>query len=255
MKKLLLSLLLVSAALLTARAHDHIEVGVDPGNPTRLAFDGNTSQLATYFPLGEAPSSYLYAFPGGAFASELTFSVEGNVLAQPNPAFVRVEMLAVSGPTGGAFSFWEDGAATPTWTQPAGWAASGGNQPSLAASEDGTGYGHIHGRAFSMSQAGVYDVTFRAVDTTGNYTASAPFVVRFTAILPPQLAISKLGASIKLTFTGRPDLIYDVQSSTTLNANDWTTIGDPLDGTGGILEFTDPIGGRPRAFYRLVEYQ
>lgn len=255
MKKLLLSLLVGSVALLTARAHDHIEIGIDPGTPRRLAFDGNTSQLATYFPLGEAPSFYLYAFPGGTFASELTFSIEGNVLEVPSPAYIRVELVAVSGPAGATFSFWDVGASTPTWTRPTGWTAAGADQPSIMASEDGTGQGHIHGRTFSMSQAGVYDVTFRAVDSTANFTASPTFIVRFTAILPPRLSIARQGSSIKLTFTGRSDLIYDVQSSTTLAIDDWTTIGDPLDGSGSLLEFTDPMALRPRVFYRLVEYQ
>ena len=113
----------------------------------------------------------------------------------------------------------------------------------------------IHGRVFTANRAGAYDVTFRAVDTLGHYTASLPFVVHFTALAPPQILISKVSQSIKLTFTSRANLSYDVQSSPTLNANGWTTIGDPLDGTGGALEFTDPIASRPRVFYRLVEYQ
>ena len=133
--------------------------------------------------------------------------------------------------------------------------AAGADQASFFASEDATGYGHIHGRLFTTNKPGSYQVTFRSVDTLGNYATSLPIVVTFTAINPPQLSISKVGSDIRLTFTGRANVIYDVQSSTTLNANDWTTIGGPLDGTGAILQFTDAIAGRPRAFYRLVEYQ
>jgi len=252
MKKLLLLLSLALGPWL-AQAHDHLDVGLAAGNPTRLALTGKTSQLATYFPLGEAPSAYLASFPGGAYACALTFSAFDNTSPPPLGAMVRIEILSVTGPTGGSFSFWEAGATAPTSTRPSGWTAAGADQPAFFASEDGTGYGHLHGRVFTTNRPGVYDVTFRVVDTLGRYPASVPVVVRFTAIAPPQLAISKVGQDIKLTFTSRADLSYDMQSSTTLNANDWTTIATQ-DGTGGLLEFTDPIASRPRVFYRLVEY-
>lgn len=256
MKKLLTFLCLITVVW-TVSAHEHIEIGEDAGASSRLAFDDNPSQIATYFPLGEKPSFEpgLANFPGGIFASELSFSSAGDVLAVPSPSLIRVEVLAVSGPAGGSFSFWEAGASTPTFTRTSGWSASGGNQPSFPVSEDNTGWGHLHGRVFTMSRAGIYDVTLRAVDAMGNYIQSSTIVVRFTAIEPPQLAISKQGAQIELTFTSRLGLIYDVQSSTTLNAAEWTTIGEPLEGDGGPLSFTDPVGGRPRVFYRLVEYR
>lgn len=256
MKKLLLSLFLIGLCQFAWGIHDHIEVRQVPGNPSQLgiiATGTNLTPLATYFPPGQSPSLDLYAFPGGAYATELTFSAFEATSATLGSVFVRVDILAVSGPAGGTFSFWEVGATSPTWTRPSGWTNTVNDKPSLLISEDNTGYGHLHGRAFTTNQPGTYDVTFQVVDTLGHYTASAPFVVHFTAISPPQLSISKVGLSIELAFTSRPDLIYDIQSSTTLNANDWTTI-DTLDGDGGTLQFTDPIAGRPRVFYRLVEY-
>jgi len=257
MIKLLLTLFLVSVCQFSRAAHDHIEVREVPGNPSKLGIIVTTTNLnpvATYFPLGEAPSFDLYAFPGGAYATELTFSAFNSTSTTQDEAYVRVDILAVSGATGGTISFWEDGASSPTHTRPVGWSSGGADNPSFIVSEDNTGYGHRHGRAFTASKAGVYHVTFRMVDTLGNCTSSDPFVVHFTVIDPPQLAISKIGSDIKLTFTGRDGLSYDVQSSTTLQHDAWTTIGDPLDGNGGPLEFFDPIVGRPRVFYRLVEY-
>jgi len=256
MKKLLLSLFLAATSQLAWGIHDHIEVRQVPGNPSQLGIivtGTNLTPVATYFPLGQSPSLNLYAFPGGAYATELTFSAFEATSATLGTAFVRVDILAVSGPAGGTFSFWEDGATSPTWTRPVGWSTAGADKPSFDISEDNTGYGHIHGRAFTTSQPGIYSVTFQVVDTLGHYTASAPFVVQFTAISPPQLSISKVGLSIKLDFTSRDGLVYDIQSSTNLNPNDWTTI-DTLDGDGGALQFTDPIAGRARVFYRLVEY-
>jgi hypothetical protein len=254
MKKCLL-LLACTVLPWTLRAHDHIEIGLDPGTPGKLkVISGQVEQLLTHFPLGEVPSYSTYAFPGGAYATVLTFSAFDNTAPPPNGALIRVDILSVSGPDGGAFSFWEVGAETPTWSRASGWTSSPTDKPSLFASEDGTGYGHIHGRAFSTSKAGIYDVTFQAVDTTGRYVTSDPFVVRFTAVNAPQLAIGSEGGNIKLTFTSRANLAYDLQSSTTLKSDSWTTI-TTLDGSGGTVEFSEPLNNRPRIFYRLVEYQ
>lgn len=235
------------------QAHEHLEVGFDPLNVSRLSINGNLTQKATYFPLGESPSLDLYAFPGGTYASELTFSAFDNIDSPPGNAFIRVKLTGVTGPSGGTFSFWEAGSTSATWTRSTGWTETMGDGPSLAASEDETGYGHIHGRAFTASKPGVYDATFQAVDSLGNYTASLPFVVRFTALAPPALAFGFQGANVRLTFTGRAGLTYDVQSSTSLQPGSWSTI-DTLDGTGVSLEFTEPRNNRPKVFYRIVEY-
>lgn len=252
MKHLLLIILITPA--IGAMAHDHIETRRDPVDPSRLSVFGDFSQTATYFPRGEAPSFALLNLPGGAYTSELTFSAFDNTAPPPNGAFVRVDVLSVEGPEGANFSFWEQNATTPTWTRATGWSAEESGQPVVFASEDGSGYGHLHGRAFTMDRAGVYEVTFQVVDEFGHFTASAPFVVQFTAIDPPQLSIASQGTSLTLTFPSRPDLVYDLQSSTTLDTDDWLTI-DTLDGDGGELEFSDTLGGRPKVFYRLVEYQ
>jgi len=238
----------------TVRAHDHIEIGLDAGQTQLVRVSGQMEQLMTYFPSGEIPSADTASFSGGAFATVLTFSAFDNTSPPPNGALVRIELISVNGPDDGAFSFWEAGAASPTWARASGWETSSSDQPVLFASEDETGYGHIHGRVFSVNKPGVYDITFRAVDTTGAYASSDTIIIRFTAVNPPQLAIGSQGGNIKLTFTSRANLAYDVQSSTTLQTNSWTTI-DTLDGTGGKVEFSEPLNNRPRIFYRIVEYQ
>lgn len=251
--------LLLSALCLTALpllAHDHIEIGLDAATQSQLAVVAGPSQeLATYFPQGEAPSYDTQNFPGAAYASILTFSAFDAYSAPPElGAVVRIDVVSVTGPEGGTFSFWEAGATTATFTRASGWTSSPSDAPSFFASEDGTGWGHIHGRVFSTNKPGVYDVTFQAVDATGEYASSNTFTIRFTAITPPQLAINLQGGDIHLSYASRANLSYDVQSSTTLQPNDWTTI-ETLDGTGGLLEFSEPLGGRPKIFYRLVEYQ
>ncbi len=235
-------------------AHDHIEIGLDPADAARLALSGPGVQVALYVPRGEPFSAYLPQFPGGVYADELTFSAEGNSLDFAEGSLPRAELLAVSGPAGAHFSFWEVGATSPGWTRPTGWVAGEADRPSLPAYEDPTGYGHIHGRAFSVDQPGSYEIVFRAVDAASLRAPSANKTVVFTALLTPQLSIRLESGAAKLAFSSRAGLTYDLQVSTTLADDDWTTI-DWHDGTGAAIEFSDLLDGRPRVFYRLVEYR
>lgn len=248
-----LTCFLIVGLQLTAWCHDHIEVGLS-ANGT-LTTIGRLQQLATLFPIGEAPSSSVANFPGGAYATELTFSAFDSSSTPPLGAIVRVKLVSVTGPSGGAFSFWEAESSSPTWTRPSGWVANPpADQPGIFASEDSSGYGHTHGRVFTFDKAGNYAVTFVAEDASGAYADSAPFTIQFTVIDPPQLSIGVANSTINLTFPSRDGLTYDVQASTTLESGSWTTV-DTLDGDGGSLEFSDPLDNRPRVFYRLVEYQ
>jgi len=255
MKKSLLCALLIALTLCHANAHDHIEVGINPSNPNQLFLDGPATQTALLVPRGEPFSSYLPQFPGGFYANELTFTTEVNGIAFAEGSLPRVEVLSVQGPAGCRFSFWEVGATAPTWSRDTFWAASVSDRPGFEVYEDGTGYGHIHGRAFCFDKPGTYQVTLRVVDDAGVRLPSAPMVLTFEALHPPPLTISAVGTTIRLGFQSRANLVYDVQRSTDLTSGVWTTIGDPLDGTGANLEFSDPLSNRPRVFYRIVEYR
>jgi hypothetical protein len=244
--------LLGFAAVFRLAAHDHIEVGLAPLNPAQLALSGPSTQLALYVPLGEPFSAYLPQFPGQAYADELSFSAEGNVLDFAVGSLARIELLAVTGPSGAQFSFWEVAAIRPTCTRTSGWSATATDRPSFAVYEDATGYGHRHGRAFSMDRPGTYQITFRAVDDALVPRApSVPLTVTFHALLTPPLSLQLVAQNARLRFTSRSGLSYDLQVS--LDLRTWTTI-DFADGTGGALEFSDALAGRPRVFYRLVEY-
>lgn len=239
---------------LVLRAHDHIEAGADPLDETRLALAGPAFQLALHVPPGEPLSNYLPLYPGGYYTTELSFSAEGNVLEFPNGARTRVELVSVTGPAGASFGYWEVGAIAPTFARPTGWLAIEGDRPSFAVYENASGQGHIHGRAFTADQPGDYQIVFRAVDETAAFAPSLPKTVTFRAQSAPQLAIRVESGDARLTFTSRLNLSYDLQVSTTLAPDDWETI-DYADGTGAAVEFTDALAGRPRVFYRLVEYR
>ena len=232
-------------------AHDHVEIGVDPLNATRLGFDGPGYQLATYVPPGEPFSGYLPDFPGDWFACELTFTTEVNALEPAPEANPRIEVLSVQGPPGGSFVFFELGETTPAWSKPAGWT----NAPGDAATIDVIlgGENHVHGRAFAMDLPGEYTVVFRAVDMDALFTPTLPKAVTFVAQSPPRLAVTIAGSSVALSFSSRLNLDYDLQYTTNVASGGWST-QTTIFGDGQSKNHSMSINGMPQAFFRLVEY-
>jgi hypothetical protein len=235
-------------------AHDHVGVGLATGSGTQLGMEGPTMQTAVFIPLREPFSSYLPNFPGGWHISELTFTTEADSLNPANSADPQIELVSVSGPAGGNFGFWDVGATNPTWLRSTGWNSGQGNIPSFPVIYNGDA--HAHGRAFTMDIPGEYTVRFRAVDSNGAYAASANLTIVFRAQQPPQLAIGISGGNVSLSFTSRLNMTYDLQRCENLPSGVWTNV-EPhtfMNGDGVVKVLSDPLGGRPRAFYRLVEY-
>ncbi|MEX1115561.1 MAG: hypothetical protein WEB53_09945, partial [Akkermansiaceae bacterium] len=163
----------------------------------------------------------------------------------------RIEIVSVQGPAGGNFAFWEVGATAPTWLHAADWTGAGATFPVIL-----NGDNHAHGRAFTMDRPGTYTVTFRAVDMTNKFTASANKTITFVAQQPPKLSIDAADGKVSLSFISRANLVYDLQVCTDLGTGTWTNV-EPhtfMDGDGGAIPMTDPVAGRWKAFYRLVEY-
>jgi len=250
MKKLLLAFLL--PVTFHAAAHDHIDIGVDPDDENRLGLYGPVIQYALLVPVGEPFSGYAPNFPGGYYANELTFVTETYVLEPAPGADPRIEFLSVTGPEGSVLAFWEAGANSPTLSMPTGWSAPPDTPLSFPVELGGDG--HLHGRIFTATHAGTYQLTFRAIATAGSWTPSLPKTITFHVLPTPPLSIAVSDGNIELQFKSRTNLNYDIQVSTSLTSNDWT-IADTLLGTGGTLVWSDPLNNRPRIFYRLVEYQ
>jgi len=248
MKKALILFLFIASHTF---AHDHIEVGEDPLNSTRLGLDGPGYQLSVYVPPGEPFSGYLPQFPGDWHASELTFSAEVNALEPAVGANPYVELISVTGPAGGTFSFWEVGATEPTWGKQTGWTNSPGDTPSIAVILSGEN--HVHGRAFTMDTPGEYTVVLRAVDEAGIFTPSLNKTITFVAQQPPPLTLHIQNENAMLSFTSRLNLDYDVQSCTNLTSGAWM-IETTIFGDGSEKNHIMSIIGQPNAFYRLVEY-
>ena len=247
-----MSILLFCTALSAVHAHEHVEVGRVSDSSDQLALSVPDQQLALYVPRGEPFSGYLPQFPGGWYACELTFTTETNPpLESAAGADLRIEIVALTGPAGGSFAFWEVGAVEPTILLPAGWEHNGASFPVVVGGES-----HAHGRAFTMDRPGTYAVTFRAVDAAGEFNPSENKTITFYALPPPKLSIAVAGGNISLAFTSRLNLTYDLQVCTDLRSGVWRNVEQHtlIDGDGSRIEMTDPVEARPKAFYRLVEY-
>jgi hypothetical protein len=243
-------------AIAPLQAHDHVEVGKATSASTQLAMSGPSYQLAVYVPKGEPFSGYMPQFPGGYHAAELTFTTDVNALFAAADANPRIDLVSVSGPAGGNFSFWEAGATQPSWTRMSGWSSAQGNIPSFMVIIGGDI--HVHGRCFTMDKPGTYTVTFRAVDAAGKFTTSSNKTITFKAQQPPQMSIAVQGKNAHLSFTARTNLVYDLQASTNISLGPWANV-EPhtfMDGYGTStnLTVTNATLLGPNTFFRLVEY-
>ncbi len=189
--------------------------------------------------LGTAQGDALYFANGSIFAvesgyvKELTFTnsgtyagfYQGNISLTALPAtinnggpvpnapapgsFVETRIESVTGPAGGTFNFWEDGATSPTIGLATGsvtpsmlWPLS---DASLGAGQPGADpFGHLHGRRFTADVAGTYTVGFRLFDTSMNgadggpiHAPSETLFINFAAVPEPGpaalLALAALG--------------------------------------------------------------
>jgi len=244
--KAILYLLLFSTVLI--HAHDHVDVGLDPGNPHRLYLLGPRyqEQESLYVPRGEPFSFDMPKFPGGWFASELTFATD--LAADP-----WIEIVSVTGPEGGSFSFWEVEALEPTWSRTTGWTFGQGNAASFPVIY--LGWNHQHGRAFTMDRPGIYSVNFRSVDADGVLTPSEEKIITFQALPPPRLSIRMENGQVVISFLSRLNLLYDLQISTDLATSTWdSVVAGFIDGDGTVKETSLRLE-HPRAFFRLVEFK
>ncbi len=75
------------------------------------------------------------------------------------------------------------------------------------------------------------------------------FTVDFT---PPNLTARQTGGNLSLIWPSAAGLSYQLQSATNLPAASWVNEGAPLNGTGGLLTNSVPIGAEPKKFFRLL---
>jgi hypothetical protein len=295
--KTLLTLLIL--AVLPAVAHDHYAAGIvdtngngQPNAGEPLQFIGPngsgkifhllarptgqrpTQRCGGYYMLDERPRTL---FPNDSF-SFITVSdgqYDANTTGHAHTgAWIWMEIVSVSGPSGGNFGFWEEDWSasndTPSRSFPA-------NQPTgnyrfiLSEGFDDVGedpFGHIHGRSWTADKPGTYIVGFRLVDLSTNgpgggpwHTPSQIYYFNFQAGPSFQHTMQRSGNSAILTWpsqlgyyaadTAQTGIVFTVQRTTSLSPATWTNIGTVTGTTANTATFTDPSPPTGNAFYRL----
>jgi len=272
MKKILYLIVLFTSG---AFAHDHVYIGCEWNDSSKLAFDGPSVQYAPYLPKGEKfDPQYASNWPGGYFVTELTFTTEIDISALtqiPDSAFnldasPQVELISVSGPPGGTITFWDFGASIPTWSRSTGWSSPGpSDRPCFPVPTYGQ---HEHGRAFAADQPGDYQLIFQITDRNNVLSTCTRFYeLTIHAVTPPPLSIRMRNGEAILSFRnrtpGRPPrtgAYYDIQHKADLREVDWPILQRrpnqylyPEDETSQTIEFAIPITD-PKAFFRIVEH-
>ena len=186
----ILSLLVLTTALLLpaslrAQSHGHLNAGVADANNNgipdageKLAFvNADEYDAASGFILELTQKlSGRYA---GTFSGNLTFTALGidPLVGGPEPGHaaagthIVVQLVGVTGPAGGTFSFWDAAGSSPFASLAVGGTTSEALRWNLSENDGLPGedpYGHVHGRQFSVDQPGTYTVTFQLFDTSTN---------------------------------------------------------------------------------------
>ena len=174
-------------------------------------------------------------------------------------SFIQFSMSCLGGPAGGSFGFWDTGSTIPTHSVAPGETST--NLFPLTESDGSLGsdpYGHIHGRRFTATKAGLYKIGFKAWDTSTNGEGGAPIhrpsdelPVTFQAgINIVQIARTGLVSSVRYgALAGRT---FTLEHTTNLaNTNLWLPISAPQIGNDHFQVLEDPAGVDRQRFYRL----
>ena len=268
---LVCGVLLVRPAALQAQ-HVHVNAG---------AF--NTTQDAQlYFPNGyvfDTSSGYdvylaftnsgsfsnLYQGAGVTFTALASTSDNGGPASghAADGAFLQLQFVSMSGPTGGVFGVWSQNAANPSrndllFTLPVG-TGNGTNLIALSENDGSPGsdpYGHIHGRTFTATKPGLYMLGCRILDTSNNGTNGGPIHTPsdlYYFYFQAGLTISSWTMntdSFAVTFGTAAGKTYYVESTPSLAATNWTTLAGPFTGDN-YLHTAATNSAAPSLFFRL----
>ena len=264
-----LGLALLVQPHLHAADHGHLNAGALGTNQNdRLIWANGGDFIASlgYVKTLDYASTGKYA---GYFQQNITLTALPRTAAHagPDPAapapgsFIKARLACVEAPAGGAFAFWENGATSPTISLGAGETTT--NLWSLSQGDGSPGsdpYGHIHGRRFTATRPGLYQVIFQAFDTSTNgagggpvHTPSAELPVWFQAgITVVEVEPDYEEGHVHVHFGARLGYLWQVEASTNLGpAAVWLPAGNPIVGDDVFIETVHEGAPGIKRFYRV----
>src|SRR5688572_10998168 len=227
--------------------HGHLNAGAESWEQnSKLNFQNGAAFVASsgyvktmvYSNTGTFASTY-----NGNISLTALHSTNGlgdRIIGSPAPgSFVVTEIVSVSGPEGGNFTFWAEEA--PALVVPTG--TTNGtfryelSDASLGAGQPGIDpFGHIHGRRFSLDKPGVYTVGFRAIDTSTNGTGGGP-IHQSSDVVPVTFqaginltAVETATNLVRITFGSMTNHLWQLESVDLIDSTNWQAIGAPING-------------------------
>ena len=271
--KFLLVILALGALVFPVRADTHIFGGALGTNQNNKLFFSNgvlfdATQSSFYFPQILRTNGLNTGYYRG---DVLTFSALAATPPNGGPipgcaalgARLAVQVVSVTGPTGGSFAFWEgDGESdlgVITFSVPAG-TTNGTNYLIISENEGQPGadpYGHIHGREFTASLPGTYTVGFRVIDISTNGVGGGPIQspsdvlpVKFQAGLRID-TIQTFTNRVTVSFRSPPAISNLLEATSSVGSGGWLPVAGPLRGNNNPQSLTETNAPLANRFYRL----
>ena len=253
----------------TQAQHGHLNAGAVGTNQNDLLNWANGADFV-------ASSHYvktLFYTNGGRYADYFQGGITPTALpatlrnAGPDPAaaalgsYLQFSMACLEGPEGGKFNFWESTGATPVLSL-----APGETSAKLwrLSEHDGSPgsdpYGHIHGRRFTATKAGIYKIGFTAHDTSANGAGGGP-IHKPSAQLPVWFQAGVNFASIEpdyeeghvhLRFGAAAGYSWQVEYSRQLSAAaNWLPTENAVTGADYFTALIHDVPPGEQRFYRV----
>ncbi|MEI6357110.1 MAG: hypothetical protein WCP53_08405 [Verrucomicrobiota bacterium] len=270
--RLLAGVVVAIAGLLPARADTHIFAGAAGTN----SGDALVFTVASLFDTRSGYKLPMVLRTNGNNASyhrgdTLTFTAlsatdlgTGQVLGRALlGSRLAVQVTDLAGPAGGAIGFWEGDGENPgnqvTFSVPVG--TTGGMSSFVVSENDGTPgsdpYGHIHGREFTATTAGLYTVGFRLVDVSTNGPGGGPLhspssvLSMYFQAGPVIETVQSATNGMRVFFRSAPGVTNVLEASDDVAATAWRPVSGGLRGNSALQSLTDTNPAPEVRVYRL----
>lgn len=255
--------------------HFHVTAGaLSPTAGSQLVFTDADDFLAESGYVSYMPKITNNLIPTiGYYMGGPTFTAAANDGSAESPAAagarIGLKIVAVDGPRGGHWAFWETGVDDEYGNSITFSYASGTtNGTNVIILSENTGqpgadpYGHIHGRAFTADVPGLYTVWTQLVDVSRNGPGGGPLhtpsrLYRYYFQAGTTIArLDRTNGNTVVTFGTQPFSVvrsyrYFLEAQDALDADaTWATVAGPITGNNRLQSLSDPLGDGNR-FYRL----